>query len=80
MARWVSIKLIDGDEKILRSIEKNLKVRLIENNKLQKEKEEIEDIIKHEGIQRGEIKDRLISSIIFMSEIVANDVITIDDE
>ena len=79
MARWVSIKLIDGDEKILRSIEKNLKVRLIENKKLQKEKEEIEDILKHEGIQREEIKDRLISSIIFMSEIVANDVITIDD-
>lgn len=79
MARWVSIKLIDGDEKILRSIEKNLKVRLIENKKLQKEKEEIEDILKHEGIQREGIKDRLISSIIFMSEIVANDVITIDD-
>ena len=75
MARWVSVKLIDGDEKILRTIENNLKIKLIDNNNLQKEKKDIEDIISNNGVERDEIKDKLISSIIFMSENVAKDVI-----
>ena len=76
MARWVSIKLIDGDEKILNSIEDNLKIKLINNNKLKREKETIGDILANNGVQREAVKSKLTSSIIFMSENVASDVVT----
>ena len=78
--RWVCLKLIDGDEKILNEIQKNLKIKLINNNNLNDEKQKVQDILDSQGIKREDIKDKMISSVIFMSENVYKDAVKLKDE
>lgn len=73
-ARWVCLKIIDGNEKILNSIEENFNINL-EDKELLEGKCKIEDILNSKGIKREEVKDKMISSIIFMSENVTKDVV-----
>ncbi len=35
MYRWISLKIIDGEEKIIKSIEKNLEIEILENKEIQ---------------------------------------------
>ena len=80
LSRWICLKLIDGDQKILRSIEKNLKINLINNKELINEKEEISDILKFNGIEQSDVKDKIISSIIFKAESIYNDTVSVTNE
>lgn len=75
--RWISLKMIDGNEKILKSIEENLNIDL-ENTELTEAKSKIDDILNSKGIKKDELKDKMISSIIFMSENVVKDVVSIN--
>ena len=80
LSRWLCLKLIDGDQKILRSIEKNLKISLIDNEDLIKEKAEISDILNFNGVSQNEVKDKMISSIIFRAENIYDDTVCITNE
>ena len=80
LSRWLCLKLIDGDQKILRSIEKNLKISLIDNEDLIKEKAEISDILNFNGVSQNEVKDKMISSIIFRAENIYEDTVSITNE
>ena len=80
LSRWICLKLIDGDQKILRNIEKNLKINLINNKELINEKEEISDILKFNGIEQSDVKDKIISSIIFKAESIYNDTVSVTNE
>ena len=80
LSRWICLKLIDGDQKILRSIEKNLKINLINNKELINEKEEINDILNFNGIEQSDVKDKMISSIIFKAESIYNDTVSVANE
>ena len=76
-ARWICLKIIDGNEKILKSIEENLDIDL-ENAELTEAKSKIEDILNSKGIKKDELKDKMISSIIFMSENVVKDTVSLN--
>lgn len=76
-ARWICLKIIDGNEKILKSIEENLNIDL-ENAELTEAKSKIDDILNSKGIKKDELKDKMISSIIFMSENVVKDVVSLN--
>ena len=76
-ARWVCLKIIDGNEKILKAIEEKFNI-FFGDSGLSEEIKKIEDILKFKGIKREVIKDKMISSIIFMSENVAKDVISLE--
>lgn len=80
LSRWISLKLIDGDISILKSIEKNLKIKLINNKEIKEEIEEINDILHFNGIKKEEVKNKLISSIIFASENIYKDNVRIENE
>ena len=73
LARWIALKKLDGNKKILENIEKNFKIKL---NIDELEDKIIEKRLNDENIKREEVKDKMISSIIFMCENVAKDVIT----
>ena len=75
--RWISLKMIDGNEKKIKSIEENLNIDL-ENTELTEAKSKIDDILNSKGIKKDELKDKMISSIIFMSENVVKDVVSIN--
>lgn len=76
-ARWICLKIIDGNEKILKSIEEKLNIDL-ENKELTEAKSKIDDILDSKGIKKDELKDKMISSIIFMSENVVKDVVSLN--
>ena len=73
IARWICLKLIEGNEKILRSIEKNFD---IDFSKLNLKLLEIRNTLNKNNARSQDIKDQLVSSIIFQAEIVSNDVCT----
>ena len=76
-ARWICLKIIDENEKILKSIEENLDIDL-ENKELNEAKSKIDDILNSKGIKKDELKDKMISSIIFMSENVVKDTVSLN--
>ena len=76
-SRWICLKIIDGNEKILKSIEENLDIDL-ENAELTEAKSKIDDILNSKGIKKDELKDKMTSSIIFMSENVVKDVVSLN--
>lgn len=78
-ARWVCLKIIDGNEKILNSIEENFNINL-EDKELLEGKCKIENILNSKGIKKEEVKDKMISGIIFMSENVVKDVVILKKE
>ena len=77
--RWVCLKIIDGNEKILKKIENYLKINLTNNKEYLKLKEEVDDILKFNGIQKDNVKDELISSSIFASENTYKDVVSLEN-
>lgn len=79
LARWISLKIIDGNEKILNSIEERFNIKL-KNDDLIEEKQQIDDILSSNEVDKENVKDKMISSIIFMSENVAKDVVTLEKQ
>ncbi len=78
LARWISLKLIDGNPKIIEQIEKNFKIKLLENPRLENEKEEVAEILEANGIAQEDVKDKMISSIVFGAENVYQDAVQIE--
>lgn len=77
--RWISLKLIDGEERILKSIQKNLNLEVknknIENC-LQKVKQNLE---KHK-INQNNFKDKIVSNIMKRAEEVTKEVCTFENK
>ena len=80
LTRWVCLKLIDGNEKIIKKIEENLKINLTNNKELLDLKKNVDDILKFNGIRKNRIKDELISSSIFASENTYKDVVKLESD
>lgn len=77
--RWISIKLIDGEEKILKTIQNNLNIDF--------EKEEIRDCIsdikqnlKEHNINQNNFKDRVVTNIMKKAEDISKEVCTFENE
>lgn len=90
LARWICLKIIDGDSKILKSIEENLHLRIDANNKKLEDKintlennvaiqETVKDILENNGVKQENVKNDLISSIVFQAENVCKDVVSFED-
>ena len=80
LTRWVCLKIIDGNEKIINKIEENFKIDLTNNKELLDIKEEVEYILEFNGIRKEDVKDELISSVIFTSENIYKDVVKLENE
>lgn len=80
--RWIALKIIDGDKEIIKDIKKNLKINKSSDDakKLVEADEEVNDLLKNKGIKRDNIKNIMITNIIFMSENVYKDVVTLENE
>ena len=75
LSRWVCLKLIDRDDKIIKTIERNLHIDITENTNLNGDLQRIKGIIESSNIEKEKIQDAIISSIIFQAENVTKDVV-----
>ena len=88
LLRWVSLKILDGEKKILKSIEQHFNISIIDNSALQDirkmsidrinlEKEELEENKNKTSNENKEnFKDIIVSSIVTTAEKISNSVCT----
>lgn len=77
--RWISLKLIDGEEKILKSIQNNLNIDL-ENNQIRKCLSDINQNLEKENITSNNFKDKIVSDIMKKAEEVSKEVCTFENK
>lgn len=74
LSRWISLKIIDGDEKIISSIESSFNININGNKIINQTLKEIYDILLKNTITSNSFKDKIISSIVFKCEEVCKEV------
>lgn len=78
--RWISLKIIDGEEKILETIEKNLDISIIDNSVIQDIKNSIKKDLDQKNITAETFKDYIVSSIMKKSEKICKKVCYFENE
>ena len=76
--KWISIKLIDGEEKILESIKRNFNIEL-ESKNIQNKLDEIKNEIS-ENEEKQKFRDYIISTIVKRCEEISKTVCTYEEE
>lgn len=67
-SRWVSLKLLDGDEKLLNTTKQYLGFNPMENELIAKKVEEARGILNEAGLTPDMFRDRLVSQIVNCAE------------
>lgn len=80
LCRWIALKIIDGEEKILQSIEENLCIDLLNNETLQNVKDDIRNEFKQNNITENNFKDLIVSDIMHKSKSICGKVCTFENE
>lgn len=78
--RWICLKIIDGEEKILEAIEKNYNISIIDNEKIQIKRKNILKKLKENGIEENNFKDRIVSDIMSKVEEICKEICTFENE
>lgn len=74
ISRWISLKLIDGNETILNSIQNRLSINL-HTNSITSKLDEVRNLLEKNDITINNFKDKVVSSIVFHAEDICNDVV-----
>ena len=77
--RWICLKLLDGDSKILDSVEKNLNLNLRDNEDIKICLHDINKQLSDNKINKDNFRDKIVSSIIFKAEDICTDVCVYKD-
>jgi ferrous iron transport protein B len=73
--RWIALKLIDDNKDIIHSIEEHLHIDLTNNEEIIFALNNIQSLLLETGITKTNLKDRIISSIVYRAEDVCNDIL-----
>lgn len=79
MYRWISIKLIDGEEKILKSIQENLKLDF-EEQEINQAVIEARKRLKEKDITSKNFKDKIVADIMKKAEETSKEVCTFENK
>jgi len=79
LVRWVSLKLIDREEKILKSIKENLNIN-IEDDEIQSETTKIENLLEESNINKQNIRENIVNSILNKAEEISKETIKYENE
>lgn len=77
--RWICIKLIDKDSKIIQSIQTNMNLNVLNNKDINEKLENINNTLQENNINTNNLRDKIVSSIVFRAEDVCNDICTFDN-
>lgn len=79
LRRWIALKLLDKEEKIISGLQKNLKINL-NGKKIKQKIEEIESKLKLEEITKENIRDKIVANIVKKAEEVAQETVRYESE
>ncbi len=74
LSRWICLKLIDGERKIISSIEENLKLDLSNYEKLNQTIDNVKRDLQTKEIDNTHFKDKIVSQILSRCEEIAQEV------
>jgi ferrous iron transport protein B len=74
-SRWISLKLIEGDNTLLYSLDKYLGFNLMKNQCLMDKVDNARNFLHENGIDHDELKDRVVSCIVKLAEEICKDVV-----
>ena len=77
--RWISLKLLDNEQSIIKSIENNLNINISNNVSINDLRIEIEKDLSNIGITKSNFKDTITSSIMQKAEKICNKVCTFEN-
>ena len=77
--KWISLKLIDGEEKILNSIKNNLNIDF-ENEDIQSCLSDVKQQLEKENITTNNFKDKVVADIMKKAEDVSKEVCTFENK
>ncbi len=80
LCRWIALKLLDGEENILQSIENNLAIDLLHNEAIQEVKKMVHSEFLQNHITEHNFKDSIVTDIMHHSESICQKVCTFEDE
>ena len=78
--RWIAIKIIDGEDTIISSIEKNFSIEINKNSKIQSIKEEVLQELEKQNITKDTFKDNIVSTIMKQAEEICKKVCHFENE
>lgn len=73
--RWISLKLLEGNSKIISSIENYLDINLVDNENISCSVNKAKEILEDNNINISSFKDIIVSTIMYHSEKISLDVI-----
>lgn len=80
LSRWIALKLLDNDEKIINSIDSNIFYNTLKNNKnLNKELSYCRTLLNTSNLENDKFKDKIVSTILFTAENICTDICTYEN-
>lgn len=74
LKRWIALKILDKEEKIIKSIQNNLNINL-ETDEINNKMSELEINLNNSGITKENIRDKIVESIVGRAEKVVKQVV-----
>ena len=79
-SRWVSIKLLDGEKTIIKSINKFLDIDLEENENLKLALSKAKDLLEKNNIDDTLFRDKVVTRIVSLGEEISKNVVVFEKE
>lgn len=79
-SRWVTIKLLDGDVKLIKSINEYCNVDILENNELVMNLQLAREHLNKMGIENILLRDKIVSRIVCKAEEISHRVVSYENE
>lgn len=79
-SRWIALKLLDGDEALLKALQKYLDFDLMKDFTVVQKIKEAKEILSSAGIVHDLFRDKIVSHIIYTAEKISSKVVTFDNE
>lgn len=77
-SRWVSLKLLDGDESLLQSLKTHLGYDLMQNEIIMQKVTEARNLLDNAGIPLDKFRDQIVTKIVKTCEDISRKVITFE--
>jgi ferrous iron transport protein B len=79
-SRWVSLKLLDGDETLLKALQKYLHYDLMKDFTVTQKIKEAKEILSSAGIEPNLLRDKIVSHIVSTAERICSKAVTFYSE
>ncbi|NLB52043.1 MAG: ferrous iron transport protein B, partial [Syntrophomonadaceae bacterium] len=79
-SRWVALRLLEGDTVLLKSLQKHLKMDLLQDFMMVRKVSEAREILRKAGLDQDSLRDNIVSHIVYMTDKICSAAVTYNNE